>query len=45
MNKIICDEVIDIKEKNFNEKKYLIKRKISIFYLFFIKYYNIIDSC
>ena len=37
MNKIICDEIIDIKETNFNEKnitcKKVIFHKVSIFYL------------
>ena len=33
MDKIICDEIIDVKETNFNEKKIqLVKHKVSIFY-------------
>ena len=46
MDKIICDEVIDIKETNFNEKT--ITCKTQSFYVllaFFINYYSIIYSC
>ena len=46
MDKIICDEVIDIKETNFNEKT--ITCKTQSFYIllaFFISYYSIIYSC
>ena len=33
MDKIICDEITDVKETNFNEKKQPVKHKVSIFYL------------
>ena len=33
MGEIICDEIIDVKETNFNEKISLVKHKVSIFYL------------
>ena len=36
MDKIICDEVIDIKEKNFNEKK--ITYKTQNFYILLVFY-------
>ena len=32
---IICDEIIDVKETNFNKKKKIVKRRIFIFYLLF----------
>ena len=33
---IICDEIIDVKEPNFNKKKKkIVKRRIFIFYLLF----------
>ena len=40
MDKIICDEIIDVKEMNFNKKYSLL-----YFTYLFINHHDIIDSC
>ena len=44
-----CDKIFEEETKtvatNFNEKSAICKTKMSIFYLLFINYHYIIDSC
>ena len=44
MDKIICDEIIDVKETNFNEKNITCKALFPYFTYFFINHHYIIDS-
>ena len=44
MDKIICDEIIDVKETNFNEKNITCKALFLYFTYLFINHHYIIDS-
>ena len=46
MDKIICDEIVDVKEKNFNEKNITFKTQSFYILLTLLTfYYYIIESC
>ena len=43
---IVCDEIINVKETNFNEENIICKTQTFLYFTcFFINYYIIIDSC